>query len=138
MNKKSRLRGALNAQGEIDRKKLNTMCIFFYIIQPIITIIGIVLAFTLKDTWYWIPLAVLLVSGAGFGINIGDMVDSFVKPRYPQCYDEKGRVSTGKLKRLAREAGDDITLSLKRRQSSIYVVTVVCIIVLCFTAILVI
>ena len=138
MNKQSRLRGALNSQGEIDRKKLNTMCIFFYIIQPIITIIGIVLAFTLKDTWYWIPLAVLLVCGAGFGINIGDTVDSFVKPRYPQCYDSKGRVSTGKLKRLAKEAGDDITLSLKRRQSSVYVVTVVCIIVLCFTAILVI
>lgn len=138
MNKKSKLRGALNAQSKIDRKKLNTMCTLFYIAQPIITIIGIVLAVTLKNTWYWIPLAVLLVCGAGFGINIGDMVDSFVKPRYPQCYDEKGRVSTGKLKRLAREAGDDTTLSLKRRQSSIYVVTVVCIIVLCFTAILVI
>lgn len=138
MNKQSRLRGALNVQGEIDRKKLKTMCTIFYIVEPIITIIGIVLAFTLKDTWYWIPLAVLLVCGAGFGINIGDTVDSFVKPRYPQCYDSKGRVSTGKLKRLAKDAGDDETLSLKRRQSSIFAVTAVCIIVLCFTAMLVI
>lgn len=138
MNKKSKLRGVLNTQSKINRKKLNTLCILFYAAQPIITIIGIVLAVTLKNTWYWIPLAVLLVSGAGFGINIGDMVDSYVKPLYPQCYDDKGRVSTGKLKRLAKAAGDDTTLSLKRLQSSIYVVTVVCIIVLCFTALLVI
>ena len=138
MNKKSHLRGMLNAHNEIDRKKLNNMCAVFYIVQPIITIIGIVLAITLKNTWYWNPLAELLVCGAGYGINVGDMVDSYVNPRYPQCYDQKGRVSTGKLKRLAREAGDDVTISLKRRQTSIYAVTVVCIIVLCFTALLVI
>ena len=138
MSKKSKLRGALNVQGDVNRRKLNTLCTIFYIAEPIITIIGIVLAVTLKNTWYWIPLAVLLVCGAGFGINIGDMVDSFIKPRYPQCYDNKGRVSTGKLKRLAKEAGDDVTLSLKRRQTSIFTVTAVCIIVLCFTALLVI
>ena len=138
MNKQSKLRGALNVQGDINRRKLNTMCTIFYIIEPIITIIGIVLAFTLKDTWYWIPLAVLLVCGAGFGINIGDTVDSFVKPRYPQCYDSKGRVSTSKLKRLAKEAGDDDTLSLKRRQTSIFAVTAVCIVALCICALIVI
>lgn len=134
MNKKGRLRGALNAQSSIDYKKLNAMCISFYIIEPIITAVGIVTAVMFKNTWYWIPLALLLVSGAGFGINIGDMVDSFVKPRYPQFYNEKGRVSSGKLKRLAKEGGDSTTLSLKRRQTSVFAVTVICVIVLCLTA----
>lgn len=113
--------------GEPNYKKINILSAALFIAAPILCIAAIILAVLFKgQSWFWMPIFAIIVVYAGCGMPVSEEADNYAKQKYPQCYGTKDRPDNRKIKQLARENNDGVTLRLKKRQTVMFAVVVVC------------
>lgn len=118
---------AITKIGEPNYKKVKILTVIHFIAEPLLCISAIILAVMFKgQSWFWMPTFAIIMVYAGCGMPVSEEADNYAKQHYPQCFGKKGRPNNRKIKQLAREKNDEITLKLKRRQTVMFAVFVVC------------
>ena len=116
--------------------KIKKLITIYYILEPIIFIAGIVVAYFMRYNWYVFGLLGLGICYGALGYKVSDLIDDYVKLLYPQFYSIKDRPKNSQIKAEAHKNDDRLTVNLKNHQTWMFLLCAFLIFTLCVVGLL--